>query len=99
MPAVNREFDRFAEAVEAAELIVDERLERTKIEQLEPRSADARYAGDKGQECRLRFATRCGGDEDDVGGTFQQRGNGPFLDVVQLLPPLLPDPLANGWAQ
>jgi hypothetical protein len=40
VPTVNRELDRFAEAVEAAELIVNE------IEQLEARSAVAGYAGD-----------------------------------------------------
>nr|WP_246337551.1 hypothetical protein [Azospirillum oleiclasticum] len=89
VPAEHRHLQRLARRVEAAELVVDQRLQRADVEQAEAARRLARDAGDQWKEGGLRLAARGLGRHDHVPPAGHDRRDGGPLHRPQI-PPLLP---------
>ena len=97
MPRKDRQFGPVAQILQAFELVVDERSERTDVDEFETaRAGSLQNRGDQRQKGGFGLSASGSGGDDDVPIVVQQRRDRSFLDVTQAAPALVPDPAADG---
>ena len=101
MPLVDGDFKSLAELLKTAELIVDECLEGTHVNDFEaPSLAIGRHkARQERDECRLGLARRSRGGNDQVPVATQKQRNRTLLNVAEFAPASPPDPLLDRLRQ
>src|ERR1700688_426927 len=99
MPLDYRNLHVFAEFLQTAELIVDEGLERTDIENREARGLPVRYRGQDRQKRRLGLSGSGRRGDQDVAVAVQHLHDGAGLDLSQFVPALVADPTLNLWVK
>lgn len=95
MPSKNRNIGKFTQTLQPSELIVDQRLQRTDVESLEPDGMifrDCRYDWKKRS---FRFATRRSRSYQHVTVASEDYRYRVVLNVAKFRPILLPDPSLN----
>jgi len=92
MPADHVDLHPLAEEVETPELIVDQCLEGTDVENRETRLAAFGHCRENRQECGLSLAGGGGRGDQDVTVRLQDDPDGSILHIPQFLPVLFPYP-------
>ena len=97
VPLVNWDLECLAKLVQPPELVVDQRLERTDVDELETRAAGIASHDPREQrhERRLGLARRGRSGDHEIPVALQQQRDRALLNVAKLGPAALPDPLLH----